>query len=293
MNRLWQQIFGAGIVKSLDDFGVQGDFPSHPELLDWLAVEFREGWSVRHMMRLIVTSATYRQSSRVREDCLAKDPDNRLLARFSRQRLTSEEIRDQALFSSGLLVEEMGGPPVFPRQPDGLWEERGNEGSNTRVYTPSQGPALYRRSLYTFLKRTAPPPWMSIFDAPDRTSCAVRRIPTNTPLQALAVLNEEQSLECAKFLAVRALQDPVTTEERLRTLVRRVTSRTPLVADLQTLQSGLANLLARYQAAPDDAVLLLKQGSREAPADLNPPELAAWMLVASTVLNLDQTLVRD
>ncbi len=293
VNRLWQQIFGSGIVKSLDDFGVQGEFPSHPELLDWLAVEFREGWSVRHIMRLMVTSATYRQSSRVREDCLAKDPENRLLARFPRQRLTAEEIRDQALFASGLLVEEMGGPPVFPRQPDGLWEERGNEGSNTRVYTPSQGSALYRRSLYTFLKRTAPPPWMSIFDAPDRTSCAVRRIPTNTPLQALAVLNEEQSLECAKFLAVRALQDPGTTEDRLRTLVRRVTARTPSATDLQTLQAGLASILARYKAAPDDVVLLLKQGARETPADLNPTELAAWMLVASTVLNLDQSLVRN
>ena len=296
VNRHWQQLFGTGLVKSVDDFGVQGDYPSHPELLDWLAVEFRDGpkpWSVRHIMRLIVTSATYRQASRINAGAVAKDPENRLLARFPRQRLTAEEIRDQALFAAGLMSEEMGGAPVFPYQPPGLWEERSNEGSNTKVYKPSKGPARYRRSLYTFWKRTSPPPLMAIFDAPDRTACAVRRVPTNTPLQALAALNEEQGLECAKLLAARTLKEAATTPERLTLLFRCATGRRPSAADLSTLNGGLDSLLARYRAAPDDAGALLQQGATPAPADFDKPELAAWMLVANAVLNLDETLVRD
>ena len=296
VNRLWQQFFGTGLVKSVDDFGMQGEYPTHPELLDWLAVEFREGakpWSVRHIVKLIVTSATYRQSSRVRADVAAKDPENRLLSRFPRQRLSAEEIRDQAIYVAGLLSEELGGAPVFPYQPPGLWEERANESSNTKVYKRSEGRALYRRSLYTFWKRTAPPPFMSIFDAPDRTACAVRRPPTNTPLQALATLNDEQSLECAKLLAARTLKEAPTTPERLALIYRRVTSRTPAEADLRTLQNGLESLLARYRTSPDDAAALLRQGTTPAPADLDAPELAAWMLIANTVLNLDATLVRD
>ncbi len=299
VNRLWQQLFGTGLVKSVDDFGVQGEYPSHPELLDWLAVEFREGsgaakpWDFRHMVRLIVTSATYRESSQMRKDAAAKDPENRLLSHFPRQRLTAEEIRDQALFASGLMSEQLGGAPVFPYQPPGLWEERSNGGSNTKTYTRSTGNALYRRSLYTFWKRTSPPPLMTIFDAPDRTACAVRRNATNTPLQALATLNDEQCLECAKLLAARTLKEAAGTQERLTLLFRRATSRMPSSADLHTLNDGLACMLARYQAAPADAEALLKEGVTPAPADLNKSELAAWMLVASAVLNLDETLVRD
>jgi hypothetical protein len=299
VNRLWQQFFGTGLVKSVDDFGVQGDYPTHPELLDWLAVEFREGdgvakpWSFRHIVRLIVTSATYRQSSRMRPEAAAKDPENRLLTHFPRLRLTAEEIRDQALFVSGLLSEELGGAPVFPYQPPGLWEERSNGGSNTKVYTPSKGSALYRRSLYTFWKRTSPPPMMAIFDAPDRAACAVRRTPTNTPLQALAALNDEQTLECAKLLAARTLREAAATPERLTLLFRRVTARMPSAADLRTLNEGLTSLLARYKAAPNDAAALLQQGATPPPANVDKAELAAWMLVASAVLNLDETLVRD
>jgi hypothetical protein len=301
VNRLWQQLFGTGLVKTVDDFGVQGEYPSHPELLDFLAEEFREGkagdspkpWSVKNVVRLIVTSGTYRQASKVRDELTAKDPENRLLGRFPRQRLSAEEIRDQALFVSGLMSDEMGGPPVFPYQPAGLWEERSNEGSNTKVYKRSQGPALYRRSLYTFVKRTCPPPIMSLFDAPDRTSCSVRRITTNTPLQALATLNDEQQLECAKMLAVRTLgEQAATTKERLALLFRRVTSRTPEAAELETLEAALAGLLARYKAAPQDAAKLLTTGATPAPANLDKSEVAAWMLVASAILNLDETLVR-
>ena len=296
VNRLWQQFFGAGLVRSVDDFGMQGDYPTHPELLDWLAVEFRDGpkpWSVRHIVRQIVTSATYRQSSRIVAEVAAKDPENRLLARFPRQRLSAEEIRDQAIFAAGLLSEELGGEPVFPYQPAGLWEERANGSSNTRVYKRSDGRALYRRSLYTFWKRTAPPPLMAIFDAPDRTACAVRRTATNTPLQALAALNEEQGLESAKLLAARTLQESTATPARLTSMFRRVTGRTPAEADLGTLSRGLDTLLARYRAAPDDAAALLRQGATPAPADLAAAELAAWMLLANTMLNLDATLVRD
>ncbi|MFD0893601.1 PSD1 domain-containing protein [Luteolibacter ambystomatis] len=299
VNRLWQQFFTTGIVKSADDFGMQGEYPVHPELLDWLAVEFRDGsasarpWDVRHMVRLIVTSAAYRRSSVIRPEVTAKDPDGRLLASFPRRRLTAEELRDQALSASGLLSEDMGGAPVFPYQPSGLWEERSNEGSNTKAYKQSLGGALHRRSLYTFWKRTSPPPFMILFDAPDRTSCSVRRMPTNTPLQALATLNDEQILECAKQLAERMLKTSIPTRGRLVLLFRTVTARSPSDADIRTLADGLDALQARYRATPADAAALLQQGTTAVDASLNPSELAAWMLIASTVLNLDQTLVRD
>lgn len=300
INRLWQQFFTVGIVKSVDDFGLQGDYPSHPELLDWLAVEFREGsgatpkpWSLRHMVKLLVTSAAYRQSSSVRPEVVAKDPENRLLSFFPRRRLTAEEVRDQALFSANLMSGELGGPPVFPYQPPGLWEERSNGGSNTKVYVQSTGSALYRRSLYTFWKRTSPPPFMTIFDAPDRNFCSVRRMPTNTPLQALAVLNDEQTLECAKLLAARVLKEPKQTQEKLTLLYRYVTGRTPSERDHKTMQDGIDALLVRYRGSPAEAKELLRQGAMATDPALDPSELAAWMLMASTVLNLDQTLMRD
>jgi hypothetical protein len=300
VNRIWQRIFGAGIVKSVDDFGVQGDYPSHPELLDYLAVEFRDGdggaakpWSTKHILRLIVTSETYKQASKLRPDLTAKDPENRLLGRFPRERLSAEEVRDQALFAAGLLSPNMGGAPVFPYQPPGLWEERSNEGSNTKVYHQSGIEGLYRRSLYTFWKRTCPPPTMTVFDAPDRLLCTVRRATTNTPLQALAGLNDEQMLECSKFLASHVLQEPGSPRDRLTMLYRRATGHRPADADLKTLEDGLDVLLKRFRAAPADAATLLKQGATPAPAELDQPELAAWMLVSSAVLNLDQTLVKD
>ncbi|MFO1531485.1 MAG: PSD1 and planctomycete cytochrome C domain-containing protein [Kiritimatiellia bacterium] len=299
VNRLWQQFFGTGLVGSADDFGLQGEYPTHPELLDWLAVEFQDGgpdaspWDLRHLVRLIVTSATYRQSSVVREASREQDPAGRLLSRFPRQRLTAEELRDQALFAAGLLNPAIGGEPVFPYQPAGLWEERSNGGSNTRSFVRSNGTDLYRRSLYTFIKRTAPPPFMTLFDAPDRTACSVRRLPTNTPLQALALLNDEQMLECAKFLAARTLKEATGTDERLSLLFRRTTGRTPGGEDVRLLREALATFSARYTSSPEDAAALLRQGAAPAPAGLDPAELAAWMLTASALLNLDETLVRD
>jgi len=300
VNRYWQRIFGTGLVKSVDDFGVQGEYPSHPELLDALAITFRDGdgekakpWSTRHLLRLIVMSATYKQSSHVRAEARAKDPKNRLLAYFPRQRLSAEEIRDQALFVSGSLSRKLGGAPVYPYQPEGLWEERANEGSNTKVYKRSEGEALYRRSIYTFWKRTCPPPLMSVFDTPDRTLCTVRRVTTNTPLQALATLNEEQLLECARLLATRTLQEPGDESQRLTMLFRRATGRKPSEADLKTLQVGLAQFIERYRKMPEDAVTLLKQGTSPVPEQIDKAELAAWMLIANTVLNLDESLMRD
>jgi hypothetical protein len=297
VNRLWQQIFGTGLVRTADDFGVQGEFPSHPELLDYLASEFRDGgarrWSIKHILRLIVTSATYRQASRVRADLAARDPENRLLGRFPRRRLSGEEIRDQALMASGLLSPRLGGPPVLPYQPAGLWEERANESSNTKVYERGQGESLYRRSLYTFWKRTCPPPAMSVFDVPDRTLCTVRRSTTNTPLQALATLNDEQFLECARVLAARVLHDAKDDRSRLTMLYRLGTGRMPGGPDRDTLARGLADLRSRYRALTADASTLLHQGMAPIPSDVDHPELAAWMLLANAALNLDATLVRD
>jgi len=304
VNRLWQRVFGKGLVNTLDDFGAQGEYPTHPELLDYLAYAFQHSeqfggvhrWSVKHTMRTIVTSDTYKQTSRVRHDVCEKDPDNRWLACFPRQRLTGEEIRDAALLVSGLLSPTVGGPPVYPYQPEGLWEERANEASNTRVYVRSEGNALHRRSIYIGWKRTCPPPVMVVFDAPDRTYCTVRRNITNTPLQALASLNDEQFLECAKMLAVRTLTEgpaSQTTEERLACMSRRVTGRIPSPPDVAALKTTLDALRASFSERQDDAGALMHQGIATVPESLDARDVAAWMLVANALLNLDRALVRD
>ena len=202
VNRFWQEVFGTGIVRTTGDFGVAGELPSHPELLDWLAVEFREsGWDVKKLFKLMVTSATYRQSAAATPEKLEKDPQNRLLCRGPRFRMDAEMIRDYALAASGLLVEKLGGPSVKPYQPDGVWEAVAMIDSNTRSYDRDTGDNLYRRSLYTFWKRQAPPASMDIFNAPNRETCTVRRERTNTPLQALVTLNDPQFVEAARHLA--------------------------------------------------------------------------------------------
>ncbi len=304
VNLWWAQLFGTGIVKTVDDFGLQGDYPSHPELLDWLACELRDGdgkttpWSIKHVWRTVVTSATYRQAAAARPDLLAKDSGNRWLGCFPRLRLGAETLRDQALYASGLLHEQLGGEPVYPYQPPGLWEERANGPNvNTYRYVPSKGTDLRRRSVYTFVNRTCPQPSAGLFDAPDRTFCQPHRTNTNTPLQALALLNDRQQLVCARALAERSLKEATTTPERLTLLFRHGAGRRPSAETLKTLEAGLQTLLARYAGAPQDAAALLEEGASDSPApaakNANPAELAAWMLVANTVLNLDQTLVRD
>ncbi len=295
-NRYWQLCFGTGIVKTSEDFGSQGDSPSHPELLDWLATEFvRTGWDVKAMMRLIVTSATYRQSSRVTPELHEKDPENRLLARGPRFRLPAEIVRDNALSVSGLLNPSVGGPSMFPYQPAGLWEEMAfGEGFTAQTYTPSKGAELYRRSMYTFWKRTVPPPSLTTFDAPDREKCTARRAVTNTPLQALVLLNDPTYVEAARALAERTLTEAGRgSAQRINYAFRLATARHPAARELQVLRQLAWRELAHYRRDKDSAVKLLRVGDADYDKKLDPSELAAWTTVASAILNLDETVTKE
>ena len=299
VNRMWETFFGRGLVRTSDDFGLQGEWPTHPELLDSLAVRFRDGaegrraWDVHGLVRDIVTSATYRQSSRVRPEVAAFDPENKLLSWFPRQRLTAEAIRDQALYVGGLLKERFGGPSVKPYQPEGLWQEVAMPQSNTRAYEQSQGDDLWRRSLYTYWKRAAPPPTMLTFDAPTREFCSTRRLVTNTPLQSLALWNDPQFVESARAAAERSLRAAGDDRIRAGLLFRRATGTAPSTAVLDRLVETLAVNRARYVAAPDDAAKLLAVGMSPRPDDLDPAELAAWTMLANAVLSSDATIVKD
>ncbi len=294
VNRYWEMLFGMGLVATSEDFGMQGEWPSHPELLDWLAVEFREsGWDVRHMLRLMVTSSTYRQASRVRPELRERDPDNRLLAWFPRRRLSAEQIRDQALYVSGLLVEKFGGPSVKPYQPDGLWQEVAMPASNTRFFTRGQGDELWRRSLYTYWKRACPPPSLMNLDAPTREFCTVRRISTNTPLQALSLWNDEQFVEAARVLAQRTLAERSSDTDRLNRLFVRCTGHAPDADELALLTSALAEFRKRFAGSHEDAEALLGVGMAPRASDAAPEELAAWTMVASSLLNLSSTITQD
>ena len=293
VNRYWQLLFGAGLVTTPEDLGSQGEFPSHPELLDWLAVDFREsGWDVKRMIKQIVMSATYRQSSRVTPELLERDPGNRLLTRGARFRLQGEFIRDNALAVSGLLVDEPGGPGVKPYQPPGLWREVGL-GGNPR-FVQDHGDKLYRRSLYTYWKRSAPPPSMQIFDAPTREKCAVRRPRTNTPLQALVTLNDVQFVEAARRLAERILlEGGATPQTRLDLAYRLVVARTPRESERKVLDDVLQHSLTHYRAAKPAAVELVSAGESPRDESLDVVEHAAWTVVAGMLLNLDETLTRQ
>ena len=294
-NRLWQQFFGTGLVKTHEDFGLQGDPPSHPELLDWLAAEYRDrGWDTRRIVRLIVTSDAFRRSGVVQPRQLARDPENRLLARGPRIRLDAEQIRDQALFLSGLLVPTMGGRGVKPYQPDNIWEPVAFDRSNTRTYYRDSGPGLYRRSIYTFLKRTAPPPFMANFDAPNREAFCARRERSNTPLQALQLMNDVQHVEAARALATRALAaSAVDDAVRIDWLFRTVLARGPEPREREVVAGSLERHRGRYAADADAAERLVRQGDSIPPGHVDPAELAAWTLVANTLLNLDETLTRN
>jgi hypothetical protein len=293
VNRYWQHCFGTGLVRTAEDFGSQGEPPSHPELLDWLAVQFREsGWDVKRMMKLIVMSTAYRQSARVTPDRLAKDPGNRLVSRGPRFRLDAETLRDQALAISGLLVERLGGPSVKPPQPAGLWEAVGYSGSNTVHFVADTGfEKVHRRSMYTFWKRTAPPPQMNAFDAPSRESCTVRRERTNTPLQALLLLNETQYVEAARALAERAMREGGTTAEaRLTFMFRLATARRPDAGELAELLAAYRDHLATYTHDVAAAKELIAVGESKPDPALNPSELAAWTMIANLIANLDEVI---
>jgi hypothetical protein len=294
VNRFWQQYFGTGIVKTAENFGSQGEWPVHPELLDWLAVEFVEsGWDVKHLQRLLVTAASYRQSSHVRPEIYDRDPENRLLARAPRFRVDAEMLRDSALAMSGLLVERIGGRSVKPYQPLGLWKAIGLGGSNTRVFTQDHGTALYRRSLYTFWKRTSPPPTMSLFDAPSREICTVRRPRTNTPLQALALLNDVQFVETARHMARRIMvEGGVDPDERIRFGWRLATARPPSAGETQELRELLEQYQAVYAEDKEAALELVGVGDSEPDGTLDAGDLAAWTLIANLILNLDETVTK-
>ena len=287
VNRLWMQCFGEGLVRTVNDFGSQGEAPSHPELLDWLALRFMQsGWDVKAMLKLMVMSSTYRQSSQFS----ARDPSNRLLARGASFRLSAEMVRDQALAVSGLLVSKIGGPSVKPYQPPGLWEAVSYNGEET--YVPDADAGLWRRSLYTFWKRQSPPPALLTFDGPTREKCTARRARTNTPLQSLVLLNDETYIEAARVLATWAQSLKGSESEKLALAFRRVTSRAADPAELQQLTGLLSRQRARFAADQEAAAKLIAAGASAHGKDLNPVELAAWTLTLHALLNLDETITR-
>ncbi len=291
VNRFWQMIFGTGIVKTVDDFGSQGEWPSHPELLDFLATEFiRSGWDVKGLIKTMVMSSTYQQSSRSTDQQIANDPENRMLARGPRQRLSAEMLRDQALSISGLLVEKQGGPSAKPYQPAGLWKELSNDGD----YKPDTGEGLYRRSLYTFWKRTIPPPFMMNFDSAGREACTVRETRTNTPLQALNLMNDVTYLEASRKIAERMMAEGGSTAaSRIGFAFQLATARTPNPKELAILEANFQRALDRYQTKPADAQAMLKQGDSPVKPGLKMEELAAYAHVASLILNLDEVVSKE
>ena len=291
VNRVWQELFGRGLVETSGDFGVMGDRPTHPELLDWLAVEFREsGWDVKRLYRLLVTSAAYRQTAAATPDRLAKDPSNKLISRGPRFRMDAEMLRDSALAASGLLVDKIGGPPVKPYQPPGIWEEVAMPESNTKTYVPDKGEGLYRRSLYTFWKRASPPASLETFDATSREVVCSRRARSNTPLQAFVTMNDPQWVEAARRLAERAVAAAPESERRLDFLARETLARPLRAAETKALLGTAERVRAKY--AVDDAAAgsLLKVGESRPDPALPAAELATWTVVASQFLNLDEFL---
>jgi hypothetical protein len=297
VNRYWQMFFGTGLVKTAEDFGSQGEPPSHPELLDWLAVEFRQKWDVKALVRKIVTSATYRQSSAAPAAMHARDPENRLLARGPRLRLQAEFIRDQALAVSGLLNREIGGASVFPYQPKGLWQELAarsdSKNWSAQFFVQSKGKDLYRRTMYTFWKRTSPPPQLTTFDAPDREVCTVRRPRTNTPLQALVLLNDPTYVEASRKLAARMMTEGgETSRSRIDFAFRLVTGRHPKDTELAVLVRVFDAQREAFAKDNEAALKLLRVGESRRDERLSVPELAAWTMVASVLLNLDETVTK-
>mgnify|MGYP001255760203 CR=1 FL=1 len=293
INRLWQMHFGTGIVKSVEDFGAQGEWPSHPELLDWMATEFvRSGWNRKAMHKLIVMSATYRQSSRVSQALLEADPANRLIARGSRFRLPAEMIRDHALSTGGLLVGWLGGESVRPYQPPGLWDDVVYQ--NVPRFVQDHGGKLYRRSLYTYWKRSVPPPNMQAFDAPSREVCVLTRAKTNTPLAALVLMNDPTFVEASRELAGRVLRyGGATTESRLTLLYRLVCGRRPTIHELGLLRGALAELQASFREEPEEALRLLTVGESPRADEFDSVEIAAYAALANAVLGIDEAITRN
>ena len=288
VNRFWQELFGTGIVKTSGDFGVAGEVPSHQQLLDWLAVDFSEhGWDVKRIYKLMVMSATYRQSAVVTPEKLEKDPENRLLARGPRFRMDAEMIRDYALATSGLLVNKIGGPSTRPYQPSGIWDKVGMPQGNTREYVQDHGENLYRRSVYTFWKRQAAPASLEIFNAPSREVCTVRRERTDTPLQALVTLNDPQFVEAARILAQNALEN---NKDVFNFMAERLLARPLTSNEKKIIAANADDLLAQYKSDPEAATQLLAVGETKPSAKIDPTKLAAFTMVANEMMNLDEVL---
>ena len=300
MNRIWQELFGVGLVKTAEDFGTQGESPSHPELLDWLAASFIEsGWDVKELYRTILLSGTYRQSSHISPEMAKRDPENRMLARGPRFRLDAEVIRDQALFASGLMDVTVGGPGVKPYQPSGIWKTVGYTNSNTQTFHQDFGPsAEHRRTIYSFWKRTAHAPNLAIFDAPNREACVMRRERTNTPLQALVLMNDPQYVRAARYLALRVISETEDRDERLDRLAELLRSKPLTKEERRIVLNSLDQFQNIYESDSSAAGMMLID-------EVNPdftiaitdekiaPELATWTMVASQMLNLDEVITKN
>jgi hypothetical protein len=294
VNRFWQQVFGAGLVRTSYDFGTQGDIPTHPELLDWLASEFREkNWDIKQLLKTMLVSATFRQDSAADASLRTQDPENRWLARGPRFRLDAEQIRDNALAVSGLLSRSRGGRGVNPYQPPNLWEPVGYNDSNTRYYLQDHGDKLYRRSLYTFLKRTAPPPYLTNFDGTNREQVCMVRERSNTPLQALQLMNDVQHFEAARALAERLLTTAGSDADRIVLAYRTILSRVPSPKETEVVSKALARQKDLFTARPDEARKAIRSGESKPSETLNPVDLASWTLIANLLMNLDETVNRN
>jgi hypothetical protein len=293
VNRMWQEYFGRGLVKTSGDFGMQGEMPSHPELLDWLAVDFREhGWDVKRLIKKLVISATYRQSATISKEQLATDPDNVLLARSSRKRLTAEGVRDLALASSGLLVKDIGGPSMKVYQPKGIWESSTSGRGVLARYVQDHDDDLYRRGLYSFIKRTVPPPSMLIFDGSNRDQCEVNRMRTNTPLQALVLLNDPVILESARVFAERLMNNSKTDEDRIKLAFQSIVCRMPGKEELSMLLTYFDSEKIRFAQAPQKADLFIQAGEYPHSKIDDVVSLAALMQVVQTIYNLDEAITK-
>ena len=293
VNQIWQEVFGRGIIKTSADFGMQGELPSHPALLDWLAVDFMEnGWNIKRLMKQIVLSATYRQSSKVTEEKLKKDPENVYLARGTRLRLPAESVRDMVLASSGLLVKTIGGPSVKPYQPKGLWESATSGRGVLATYKQDHGDALYRRGLYTFIKLTVPPPSMGLFDASNRDQCEVRRLKTNTPLQALMMLNDPTVLEAARVLAQKLSAESINTDQKIAKAFRLIVCRTALPKELNILQGYYKEQFDQFSQKKLDATATITTGEYKMPVNPDVNNMAALMKVIEAIYNLEESITK-
>lgn len=291
VNRVWQQYFGTAIVKTTDDFGSQGEWPQNQPLLDYLSVTFAQsGGSIKQLNRMIVTSASFRQASNITPVKLTKDPENRLISRGPRFRLDAEVIRDKALYSGGLLVEQQGGRGFKSYQPSGIWENASDPASATHIYEQDHGMSIYRRSMYLFWKRTAPPPAMLLLDAPLRDTCVVRRSTTNTPLQALTIENEPAFVEASRTMAQRLLLKKGDDAMRLKYAYELAMSRPPNAMEITLLSKALAYYRQKYAANPGEAKKLVMTGEAPQGKDMSASEQAAWMIICSTLMNTDEFL---